>query len=527
MLKPYQTIEDVLASPWARQPQAERMERTDRVLRSTKLENNIYHDLRAEDTAMDEIERSAGEKLRSFPALSQDVFQSFYSLMPRHNDETVLSSAARKFNAPILEHITQSEEYPTLKEVCEGRELPAYEAALEFVSTVSDELAELMSQLGGKKGALNTLEKLEQTQEAAAQRLTELLEKYDAAHPDDPSLNRDVIKAANEAESKRRQVEAVTKLIDNSAMQSKEAVGGIVRHALSAASEKAEEVQSIIGAWSNEPGNLQRTPENKALLERVRASDILRDIAKYLGRFREIFAQGKRNGYTHGRGEKYSLELGSDLSRALTSELAMLAALETLPLFLRKYQRRQIKQYRRREPIYKGAGAMICCLDESGSTAGECAAWGKAVALTLLDIAESEGRKFALIHFSGPGRFQTDRFLPKQATVEDKLRAAETFLDGGTDFCTPMNEALRLMQEEGFDNADIVFITDGECLLPEEYISNLQKEQSVRRFTITGILLDQGNAGMDFSLKPFCQNIYRTSELTGEAIVRELVNGRV
>lgn len=402
-----------------------------------------------------------------------------------------------------------------------------YEAALEFVSTVSDELAELMSQLGGKKGALNTLEKLEQTQEAAAQRLTELLEKYDAAHPDDPSLNRDVIKAANEAESKRRQVEAVTKLIDNSAMQSKEAVGGIVRHALSAASEKAEEVQSIIGAWSNEPGNLQRTPENKALLERVRASDILRDIAKYLGRFREIFAQGKRNGYTHGRGEKYSLELGSDLSRALTSELAMLAAPETLPLFLRKYQRRQIKQYLRREPIYKGAGAMICCLDESGSTAGECAAWGKAVALTLLDIAESEGRKFALIHFSGPGRFQTDRFLPKQATVEDKLRAAETFLDGGTDFCTPMNEALRLMQEEGFDNADIVFITDGECLLPEEYISNLQKEQSVRRFTITGILLDQGNAGMDFSLKPFCQNIYRTSELTGEAIVRELVNGRV
>ena len=526
MLKPYQTIEDVLASPWAQQPQAKRMERTDRVLRSTKLENNIYHDLRAEDTAMDEIERGAREKLRSFPALSQDVFQSFYSLMPRRNNEEALSASARKFNAPILEHITQSEEYPTLKEVCEGRELPAYEAAAEFVSAASDELDELMRQLGGKKDALNTLEKLEQTQEAAAQRLTELLEKYDAAHPDDPSLNRDVIKAANEAESKRRQVEAVTKLIDNSAMQSKEAVGGIVRHALSAASEKAEEVQSIIGAWSNEPGNLQRTPANLALLERVRASESLRDVSRYLGRFREIFAQGKRNGYAHSRGEKYSLELGSDISRALTSELAMLAAPETLPLFLRKYQRRQIKQYRRREPVYKGAGDIICCLDESGSTAGECAAWGKAVALTLLEIAESEGRKFALIHFSGPGRFQTDLFLPKQTTVENKLRAAETFLDGGTDFCTPMNEALRLMKEEGFDNADIVFITDGECLLPEEYISNLQKEQSARRFTITGILLDQGNAGMDFSLKPFCQNIYRTSELTGEAIVRELVNGQ-
>ena len=527
MLKPYRTIQDVLASPWARQPQAERTERTDRVLRSTKLENNIYHDLRTEDIAMGEIEQSAGEKLKSFPALSQDVFQSFYSLMPRRNDEAALSAAARKFNAPILEHITQSEEYLTLKEVCEGRELPAYEAAAEFVSAAAEELDELMRQLGGKKDALNTLKKLEQAQETAVQRLAELLEQYDASHPDNPSLNRDMIKAANEAESKRRQVEAVTKLIDNSAMQSKEAVGGIVHHALSAASQRAEEVQSIIGAWSDEPGDLKRTPANLALLERVRASEALRDVSRYLGRFREIFAQGKRNGYAYGRGEKYSLELGNDLSRALTSELAMLAAPETLPLFLRKYQRGQIKQYCRREPIYKGAGDIICCLDESGSTAGECAAWGKAVALTLLEIAESEGRKFALVHFSGPGRFQTDLFLPKQTTVEDKLRAAEIFIDGGTDFCTPMNEALRLMKEEGFDNADIVFITDGECVLSQEYISKLQKEQADLRFTITGILLDQESKGMDFSLKAFCQNIYRTSELTSDAVVAKVINDRI
>jgi len=447
--------------------------------------------------------------------------------MPRHNDEEALSASARKFNAPILEHITQSEEYPTLKEVCEGRELPAYEAAAEFVSAASDELDELMRQLGGKKDALSILERLERAQETAVQRLAELLEQYDASHPDDPSLNRDVIKAANEAESKRRQVEAVTKLIDNSAMQSKEAVGGILHQALSAASQKAEEVQNIIGAWSDEPGNLQRTPANLALLERVRASESLRDVSRYLGRFREIFAQGKQNGYAYGRGGKYSLELGNDLSRALTSELAMLAAPETLPLFLRKYQHRQIKQYRRREPVYKGAGDIICCLDESGSTAGDLAAWGKAVALTLLEIAQSEGRKFALVHFSGPGRFQTDVFLPGQSSLEEKLHAAETFLGGGTDFQTPLAEAERLMREGGFENADIAFITDGECSLPETCVEMLQKAQSELRFTVTGILLDEGNAGMDFSLKPFCQNIYRTSELTGDQIVWEIVLDRV
>ena len=59
-----------------------------------------------------------------------------------------LSVAARKFNAPILEHITQSGDYPTLKSVCEGRELPAYEAASEFVARTAGELDSLLSNVG-------------------------------------------------------------------------------------------------------------------------------------------------------------------------------------------------------------------------------------------------------------------------------------------------------------------------------------------------------------------------------------------
>ena len=177
--------------------------------------------------------------------------------------------------------------------------------------------------------------------------------------------------------------------------------------------------------------------------------------------------------------------------------------------------------------FFKGVGDIICCLDESGSTSGDLAAWGKAVALTLLEIAESEGRKFALIHFSGPSSFKTDVFLPRQYCMEDKIRAAKTFLDGGTDFHTPLNEALRLMQEEGFENADIVFITDGECELSEEYIEILRKAQTERRFTVTGVLLDQDDAGMDFSLGFFCQNVYRTSELAGGDIVQSIVGQRV
>ena len=200
----------------------------------------------------------------------------------------------------------------------------------------------------------------------------------------------------------------------------------------------------------------------------------------------------------------------------------MLASPQTLPLFVKKYQQRRLKQYRRREPVHKGMGDIICCLDESGSTRGDAAAWGKAVALTLLDIAAENRRKFALIHFADSSSCKVDVFLPGQYSVQDKMNAAETFLDGGTNFKRPLDEAIQLM-DAGFENADIVFLTDGLCELPEDYLAKLHKEQSARKFTVTGILLDAGTPGMDFSLTPFCQKIYQTSELAGDEIVRGLV----
>lgn len=326
---------------------------------------------------------------------------------------------------------------------------------------------------------------------------------------------------------KGRQAEAVSKRIDIHAAQSRETIGAIVSAAVESALERAGEVESVIGAWSDAPANMERSPVNLELLAQVRESPVLKDVAKYLGRFREIFAQGKKNGYAYGRGEKYSLELGRDLSRVITSELAMLASPATLPLFLQKYQRGQLKQYQHREPVYKGMGDIICCLDESNSTQGEPAAWGKAVAMTLLEIAADGGRKFALIHFSSAKSCQTDLFLPGAYTAQDKLAAAETFLDGGTNFETPMREALGLMAGQGFENADIVFITDGVCALPDAFLEELRAAQRGAPFQVTGVLLDQGSPGMDFSLKSFCQKIYRTSELMGDDIVRELVAARV
>ena len=526
--KAFRTIADVLRSPIAELAALWRKpaQKTDRVMRSSKLEDSIYAELREDDTEMDLTENAAVQKLKSFPALSRDVFQSLYSLAPRRNNTDMLTAAAQKFNAPLLDRISQQDDYPTLKNICEGRSLPAYEAAAEFTDRAAEELDGLLSELGGDKGALNTLEKLETARDAAAEELAKLLDAQATGETTETD-KQVLINAANRLDSKQRQVEAVSQMLDTTMLRQTETVDLSVSAAVQAATERAQEVQSIIGAWSDEPMNMCRTPENLALLEKVRQSTALKDISKYLGRFREIFTQAKKNSYTYGRGETYSLELGNNLSRALTSELAMLATPETIPLFLRKYQQKQIKQYRRREPIYKGMGDIICCLDESNSTKGEAAAWGKAVAMTLLEIAAESRRSFALIHFAGSSSCQVDIFRPGEYTLEDKLTAAETFLGGGTNFERPIREAFRLMESEGFEKADVVFITDGECELSNACRQELQVAQVAYHFTVTGILLDKGQSGMNFSLKPFCQKIYRTSELTGDGIMQSVISLRV
>ena len=518
MKRYFRTIQSVLDSRWgnfqyAGTPAAQK---TDRVLQSSKLEDCIYRDLSKDDESMEAIQQEAASKLDSFPALSRDIFQSFYSLFPKRTDADRLTAEAQKFNAKLLDHVTEDADYPTIKSICEGRELPAYEAASEFTAKIGAQLDDLLPELGGKNGALKTLEKLQAARNEAQQKLTELWEQMrDSVQ--NPTLEQAVIDAANQAESKTQQAEAVAKMVDTTARQNKAAISECVSAAVSAAAEKAKEVQIILGAWSDDTGKMEKNAVNTELLQKVRQNPALLEISKHLGRFREIFAQGKRNGYAYGRGETYALELGNDLS---------LASPQTLPLFVKKYQQRRLKQYRRREPIHKGMGDIICCLDESGSTRGDAAAWGKAVAMTLLDIAAENRRKFALIHFADSSSCKVDIFLPGQYSVQDKINAAETFLGGGTNFKQPLDEAIQLMGT-GFENADIVFLTDGLCELPEDYLAKLHKEQAARKFTVTGILLDAGSPGMDFSLMPFCQKIYRTSELAGDEIVRSVISQRV
>ena len=95
-----------------------------------------------------------------------------------------------------------------------------------------------------------------------------------------------------------------------------------------------------------------------------------------------------------------------------------------------------------------------------------------------------------------------------------------------TDFETPLTKAVELIESEGFENADVMFITDGECHISDEFASNFRDKSKQLKFKVTGILIDTNEADAGSSLEPFCEKVYRLSEMTGDDIATAIITSK-
>lgn len=495
----------------------------DQVLKSLRVEDETYRQLRKGSTALEEIESAAANKLPVVGNLARDVFQSFYAFSLRHNEESELSPKVRKFNRIILDRMMRQPDFPAVKAECEGKAFPSMEATEEFMRQIGDHLNELLEAANGEKKALDALEVQEQKQRQRLVRVRQLAKKQEQA-PLSPGEEKTLLAEGNRLFQKEKQLERLGQMVRDDLLGNK-AANQIIVQAAEAAFDRARQAQDIIRAWGDEAGQETPMERDRKLVEQVRQNAVLLEIARYLGRMKEMIRQKRMNGFSYGRGEKYGLELGNNFGRLISSEFSLLALPETIPLFIRKYQQKKLKQYARREKICKGRGPKIVCLDQSGSTAGENAAWGKAVAYALLLVTQLDKAAFALIRFARQGNFHTDHYPAGQVTTQRIMEDAQNcgFLGGGTDYETPLTEAIRLMEENDYRNADIAFITDGYCGLSEDFIQGLKEKKAALGFRITGILMDQDEPGMEFTLQPFCDEVLRLSQLGRDAAADKIV----
>ena len=483
------------------------------VLHSTRIEKRIYEDLREQiKIGLDEVEADGAAKLDTFPSLVLDMFVSLYNLNPRHTDIDTLTTNTREFNAVILDCVMDSELYLTIKTLCEGRELVAYEAVKEFTQCILGQLDELLD-----TDALDELNAIKRQQDELKAKVVEAMERNAPVDADA------ILDMADSIVANEQKIERLSNAVSRGIRIGK----GDIQETLKATMESAQVAYYTIGAWGNGDSSPVALQQNTEYLRRVQSSQELRNIIMYLGKYREIFDNARKASFTYGRGEKYDIVLGNDFTRAISSEYAFLATPETVPLFIRKVQRKTLKQYRKRERVTKGYGDIVVCIDESSSMKGDPIAWAKAVALVLLEHATQNNRSCAMVRFASSPETVTHVFTKGKYTQDDVFDFAESFLGGGTNFEIPLIKAVSLIETEGFENADIMFITDGQCCVSEDFTEDFCGKSKQLKFSVTGIVIDPGEADADFSLAPFCNKIYRLDKMTGDNIASDIITSFV
>lgn len=464
------------------------------VFRPTRLEQMVFEDAggQPDDPVLSELFHMlyAPEHRRTEP--------------DRHTPQTAMRAA-------VIDALTNQSEYTELRHLCTENDFAALETARVLAQAMAEIEAQLTRTAGRRMEVLSRLFAKKYTLRAKLHSHLEKVRKNDA------ELSK-ALHTAEQLESTDEQICVVQEMLSDALRtqlsQEKAAIQAVMQSGL----ETAQTAAHASACWGTGDGTgKEKAQQNKELLQKLKDNTYLQDVTRQLGRMKEVLSTLRKNAYAHGRGEKFSLTRGRDLQNLLSGELALLASPATTPLFMRRYAAKGLVQYAKREKIRKGRGDVIVCLDESGSTSGDNAAWGKALALAVQDICAHEGRKFALIHFSGKNSIRTDRFLPGKFTNSDLLAAAEHFFDGGTNFEAPLTEALRLIREEEFSNADILFVTDGYCDISDNLAEQLQTEISAERCSVIGLLMDRDSAGNTFSLERFCEKVLRMSAMDNES----------
>ncbi len=260
--------------------------------------------------------------------------------------------------------------------------------------------------------------------------------------------------------------------------------------------------------------------ERLELGRRLARNPKLGELARLVGRFKQVARAVRRHSLDRGAAEVYDITRGADVGRLIPAELLALGNPQLRGEFKRRLLEGALLQYQLRQDEEKGKGPMIVCLDVSSSMAGEKELWAKALTLTLLDIARRRRRLFRAVLFSSgpdsPRVFHLNRERRYEPALKEVLDLAEYFPGGGTDFESPLSAAITLLQRKELKRADIVLITDGECEVSPQWLARFEQTKRELEFLLFAVLVDVGSSRLS-TLAQLADQATSVSKLVAES----------
>lgn len=254
-----------------------------------------------------------------------------------------------------------------------------------------------------------------------------------------------------------------------------------INQAVREANDEVDELEGLRKGIGLEDGEWrQMSPEQRLAMAEKLKSPAMKELSEMIGRMKR-FAMGQQaHRIADVPHEPVDVEQGNDLRRLLGSEYALLDDEDTEWEFYRRFVDGEMLQYKMQGTEDAGKGPLVACIDMSYSMAGRPFTWAMGVAEALRRISQEQERDYYAMLF-GTNR-QRHRFeFPKgTGPFEEVLRFLSSEARGGTEFDGVLNEALSRVvkqDEEGAEKADIVFITDGQAYLSEEWLKQFNDER--------------------------------------------------
>lgn len=485
---------------------------------------DIYNDIVDQSPVMQQTLEEGEELLPTFKYLHQDIFLSLYKYKARVLPEVDMHISTR-MNRGIISNLINTPEYISLRQTCR---MDQFNAALgtEIIGReaidILREAIEKLKDLEQKKDAMDRLmeeeEKIDELIEDIGD-IDELIE--DAKRAGNGSL---AAQLEQERQAKEQSVatlkamankiaEDCDELIEDDELVSE--VSTTMGSTLTETGKQVQEVSELCEAWGLGTGeNCQIAFQNKKdAIERIRRSSKLHKLTDLVGKFKESAIVEQKKKAKHGAVEIKGVTTGDKIQDTLPSDRMNLCNDITKGDFYRRMSEHGLLQYSKESNKQKNKGPIIVCVDTSGSMQGDEEIWSKALTVGILEVAQMQKRDFACIIYSShadkPIVIKKDEIAPQKI-----IDCAERFHNGGTSFEAPLNEALELIKDSTFKNADIVFITDGDCYVSDNFSRKFKQIKEDKDFRTLGVLVNMGCGHVsDSSLKEFCDNITLVSDI--------------
>jgi uncharacterized protein with von Willebrand factor type A (vWA) domain len=466
-------------------------------------------DFKAALNASGPLEKTYHEGKKFYPAwgeLHQDLWDVLYKYKPYIFDDDKMDMRYL-LNSQIMQAIQESPHYKELRQLTQldlmgttvGAEAMS-EDVRKLVEELKDQFKEALDELEAAEGDMKEGEDGKDSEKEGKEG------KGKKSKDDKKWSLKEAQKRLEEAKKK------MGKIVDKKAQ-------GKVNRFTNAATAKTREITDMITSWGLEQSDTfiqSGYQEKMQLLDRLRNNPKLKRIAELAGRYKRMAIALQKQQIKHGTDAIHNVILGDDLGRILPSEAMKLNHPLLKMLFKVALLEKKVLmyEYMGKEKIAKGA--IIVCVDSSGSMNGAPEVWSKAVALGMVEIAKIQKRDVFIIHFdASPKEALHTNYFPKDGSwgIEEVLDMAEYYSGGGTYFEPPLDLSRdKIMEQEQFSKADIIFVTDGESTVTDNWLKEFlawKKEKNVRVYSI----LINTYRGTTVSLDLFSDKAFALSDI--------------